>query len=161
MSRYEAWTVHLSVGLVGSTGLIYAWMLYFMTPSDPFSVLHHPLQPHVQHAHVWFAPLLVFGAGLIWRDHIWKHLTRGVSSGRRSGLALLLTLVPMVLSGYLIQTAVGEGWRSAWIVVHVATSGLWLAGYGLHIWARIRRGHKHRKARESKERKLSSPPVIA
>lgn len=159
MSRLEAWTVHLGVILVGGTGLVYAWMLYFLEPSDPFSVLNHPWQPQAQHAHVWVAPLLVFGAGLIWREHIWKHWKQGVTTGRRSGVALLLTLAPMVLSGYLIQTAVSEAWRNAWVVVHLTASGLWLLGYGVHLWARIRRRRRIRRAKREKEARLGSAPV--
>lgn len=162
MSRVEAWTVHLSVLLVGGTGLVYAWMLYLMEPSDPFSVVNHPLQPQTQHAHLWFAPLLVFAAGLIWREHIWKHWKQGVKTGRRSGLALLLMLTPMVLSGYLIQTAVSEGWRNAWITVHLASSGLFLFGYGLHLWARMnrRRGRRENRARREKRRRARQQVAV-
>ena len=151
MSRFEAWTVHISVLLVGGTGLVYAWMLYAVEPSDPFSVLNHPMQAQAQHSHVWFAPLLVFAAGLIWREHIWKHWKQGVASGRRSGVALLLSLVPMVASGYLIQTAVGQSWRNAWVIVHLTSSGLWLLGYAVHLWARFRRSRRKRSAKERKQ----------
>jgi hypothetical protein len=151
MSRFEAWTVHASVLLVGTSGLIYAWMLYWLEASDPFSVLHHPLQPEVQHVHIWTAPLLVFAAGLIWREHIWKHWKQGRKAGRRSGIALLLTLAPMVLSGYLLQTSVSEGWRQAWLIIHLVTSGLWLLGYAIHFATRVQRRLRGqaRKARET------------
>ena len=39
----------------------------------------------------------------------------------------------MIVSGYLIQTAVGETWRSIWIGIHLTTSGTFLLGYGLHL----------------------------
>lgn len=132
MSRFELWLIHLSTVLVGGTGIVYAWMLWMMEGGDPFAVVNHPWQPAVQHLHVWTAPLLVFAAGMIWRAHVWEHWTRGVRARRRSGVALVLTLVPMVASGYLIQTAVGDGWRTAWIAVHVTTSVMWLAGYLAH-----------------------------
>lgn len=160
MSRVEAWTVHLSVLLVGGTGLVYAWMLYLMKPSDPFSVVNHPLQPQTQHAHVWFAPLLVFAAGLIWREHIWKHWKQGLKTGRRSGLALLLMLTPMVLSGYLIQTAVNTSWRNAWIAVHLTTSGLFVLGYGLHFWARFSRRQRGKRARGEKRRRARQQVAV-
>jgi hypothetical protein len=132
VSRFELWLIHLSTVLVGGTGLIYAWMLWVLDSNDPFAVVNHPLQPTVQHLHVWTAPLLVFAAGLIWRAHVWEHWRRGVCARRRSGIGLVLTLVPMVASGYLIQTAVSDPWRTAWVVVHVTTSVLWLAGYAAH-----------------------------
>jgi len=142
VSRLEAWLVHVSTLLVGVTGLLYAWMRYLMAPAEPFAVVNHPLQPTVQHLHVWTAPLLVFAAGVIWREHVWKHWRRGIRPRRRSGISLVLTLVPMVASGYLIQTAVTPGWRTAWVAIHLTTSGLWLAAYLLHQllpwWARRR-----------------------
>jgi hypothetical protein len=38
----------------------------------------------------------------------------------------------MVVSGYLVQTAVDESWRKIWGVVHLAVSGLWVLGYLVH-----------------------------
>ena len=132
MSRLEAWLVHVATLLVGATGVVYAWMRYLLAPAEPFAVVNHPLQPAVQHLHVWAAPLLVFAAGVIWREHVWKHWRRGIRARRRSGLSLVLTIVPMVASGYLIQTAVSPGWRTAWVAIHLVTSGLWLAAYLVH-----------------------------
>ena len=44
MTRGQSWTLHLSMLLVGGTGLIYAWMLYLLEPVDEFSILNHPQQ---------------------------------------------------------------------------------------------------------------------
>lgn len=145
MSRAEAWAVHVATVLVGGTGLIYAFMRYLMRPADPWAVVHHPLQPTVQHLHVLTAPLLVFAAGLIWRQHVWEHLRRGTARRRRSGLALLLGLAPMIASGYLLQTTVSESWRRAWVVVHCAASGLWLLAWGVHLLAARRRRTARRR----------------
>jgi hypothetical protein len=151
VSRFELWLIHLSTALVGGTGLVYAWMLWVMESSDPFAVVNHPWQPAIQHLHVWTAPLLVFAAGMIWRAHVWEHWTRGVRARRRSGVGLVLTLAPMVVSGYLIQTAVGNGWRTAWVSIHVATSVLWLAGYLVHQLSsrRVAHGEGVRRATDS------------
>jgi len=132
VTRFEAWMLHASNLLVGGTGLVYAWMVYLVKPEDPYSVVHHPLQPQAQHLHILVAPLLVFTAGLIWRRHVWWQWRRGPGERRRSGLSLALFLVPMIVSGYLIQTAVDDGWRKIWVVVHLTASGLWLAGYLAH-----------------------------
>lgn len=132
MSRFERWMLHGSNLLVGGTGLVYAWMIYLSRPADPYALVNHPWQPHAQHLHVLFAPLVVFAAGLVWHRHIWSHFRRGVRGRRRSGLSLLLTLVPMVASGYLIQTAVDGGWRQVWVGVHLAASGMWLLAYAGH-----------------------------
>ena len=124
--------MHLATLLVGGTGLVYAWMLYLLAPVDEFSPVHHPWQPDVQHLHVLSAPLLVFAAGLIWRRHVWNCWRLGVADRHRSGVALALTLAPMTVSGYLLQTSVGETWRQVWLAVHLIASGLWLLGYLVH-----------------------------
>jgi hypothetical protein len=131
VNRFEAWMLHVSNLLVGGTGLVYAWMLYLVEPEDPYAVVNHPLQPQVQHLHILVAPLLVFTAGLIWRRHIWPQWKWGTER-RRSGTTLIYLLVPMIVSGSLIQTAVDDRWRKVWVVIHLATSLLWLAGYLAH-----------------------------
>jgi hypothetical protein len=132
VSRLEAWAMHLAIALVGGTGLVYAWMIYLAKPTDPYSPVHHPWQPHLQHLHILVAPLLVFAAGLIWRRHVWAKWRAGVPDARRSGLTLALSLAPMVISGYLVQTSVDDSWRKIWGVVHLAASGLWVLGYLVH-----------------------------
>lgn len=157
MTRFEAWTVHLSSLLVGGTGLVYAWMRYFAEPSDPYAVVNHPWQPTLQHLHILVAPLMVFAVGFIWREHVWKHWRQRVRGRRRSGLSMVLTLVPMVVSGYLIQTAVSDTWRGVWVAVHLTTSGLWLLGYAGHLlvpWLarRRQRGGARARARDTGRR---------
>ena len=124
--------LHVSNLLVGGTGLVYAWMLYLVKPTDPYAVVNHPWQPQTQHLHILVAPLLVFTAGLVWRRHVWSQWRRGIAQGRWSGLSQVFLLVPMIASGYLLQTAVDGGWRKVWIAVHLAASGLWLLGYLAH-----------------------------
>jgi hypothetical protein len=137
MNRLEILFLHLSTVLVAGTGLVYAWMRYFAKPPDPFAVVNHPLQPTVQHLHVWFAPALVFGAGLLWR-HVWLQWQSAVRNGRRSGVAMLAALLPMVVSGYFIQTTITETWRDIWVWVHLITAVLWLLGYAGHVVAQVR-----------------------
>jgi hypothetical protein len=161
MTRREAWWVHLASFLVGGTGLVYAWMLYLMEPADAFAVVHHPWQPAVQHLHVWAAPMLVFAAGLIWHNHIWMHWRRGVRRRRTSGVALLLTLVPMIASGYLIQTAVSSGWRSVWVGVHLAASALWLGGYLVHFLQPVLSRRRARRGRPGDARRRLGPVLSA
>ena len=54
-------------------------------------------------------------------------------SRRRSGILLVGLAAPMILSGYLLQTAVDEPWRRIWIALHLASSTLWLAGTVAHL----------------------------
>lgn len=143
MTRFEAWATHAATILVGGTGLVYAWMRYLARPADPFAVVNHPLQPLLQHLHILVAPLLVFAAGIVWHQHAWRYWRRNVKRHRRSGVSMILTLLPMVASGYLIQTAVDGGWRRIWVIVHLAASGLWLLGYVAHqapvLWESLSR----------------------
>ncbi len=141
MNRFQAWFVHVSNLLVAGTGGVYAWMRYALEPPDAYAVIRHPLQPLVQHLHVWTAPLVVFAVGWIFQEHVWRHWRSGVASARRSGATLLATAAPMVASGYLLQTAVEPGWRTIWVGVHLACSALWIAGYLAHAGAKLgRRG---------------------
>ncbi len=133
MTRLEAWVLHASNALVGGTGLVYAWMRYALEPQDPFAVVNHPLQPLAQHLHVLLAPVLVFAIGLIWQGHVGPSLRARTRPRRSSGLTLVLLAAPMVASGYLLQTAEGDGWRRAWIAVHLSTSAAWLAAYLTHL----------------------------
>lgn len=138
MSRWEVRLLQLANLLVGATGLVYAWLRYFAAPVDEFSAVH-PWQAPVQHAHVLAAPLLVFALGLFWRAHAVAGLRLGAPERRRSGTTLLASAAPMVLSGYLLQTAVEPTWRKAWIALHVATSTLWLLGATVHLLQKRRR----------------------
>jgi hypothetical protein len=131
LTRAERLFLPLANGLVGGSGLVYAAMRYLMTPSDEWSVVNHPWQPHVQHLHVLAAPLLLFAAGLIWSRHVSAKYRNG-GQGRSTGIGLVVSLVPMAASGYLIQVAVDANWRTVWIVVHVASSLVWLAVLAAH-----------------------------
>ncbi len=139
MSRAVAWFTHSATFLVGASGLTYAVMRYLLRPADPYAVVNHPWQPAVQHLHLLTAPLLVFACGLIWQHHICPGLGRGRTSRWWSGAATSASLVPMIVSGYLIQITVADSWRAVWVAVHVVASVLWIGGYALHFAGRWRR----------------------
>ncbi len=123
--------------LVGGTGAVYGFFRYFIKTDDPFA-LAHPGQPIAQYAHILAAPLLVFAIGHLFYYHAILSWRAGATEGRRSGLSMLTLASPMILSGYLLQTATGEFWRPIWIVVHVVTSLLWIAAYLAHLFAHAR-----------------------
>ncbi len=131
MTRTEMLVVHLANALVAGTGLAYGAMRYLMEPADEWAVVSHPWQPHVQHLHVVVAPLMVFAVGLIWGRHVTMRLRDG-GRGRTSGVGLLVSFAPMAVSGSLIQIAVDPGWRTAWVVLHVAGSLLWITALAIH-----------------------------
>lgn len=123
--------------LVGGTGVVYGAYRYFIRPADPLEPVH-PAQPFWQAAHVVAAPLLVLAIGHFAVHHGFAYWRAGASEGRASGVALLGLAAPMVLSGYLLQTAKDESWRAAWIAIHLVASLAWLAACLAHVWAHWR-----------------------
>lgn len=135
MSRAQAWFVHLSNLLVTGTGVVWGWMLLVLEPVDDFALQNHPLQDEFQAGHVLAAPLLLVALGIAWAVHVGPYLSRGERARRRTGLALVILVVPMVASGYLLQTSADEQWRSVWSALHLVTSCLWILGYLMHQFA--------------------------
>ena len=139
----RAQTVSLWAGnvLCGVTGALLLWVktLYRApAPEDPFewAALVHPWQAMAQHLHIWTAPVLVLAIGMVWHAHAWAHWRGGVRRGRWSGLAILASALPMIVSGYAIGTSVSDRARSVWVVIHLAASFLWLVGFGVHALSR-------------------------
>ena len=138
MRKSDARLQHASNILGIGSGLLYAWFKYFAKSSDAYSRQNF-LEPTFHDAHVLVVPLLVYGCGVIWHNHILPKI-RAIRrnhpqrvSKTWSGLALLFILVPMIATGYLIQVSVDENWRKAWVVVHLATSAVWSLSYLIHF----------------------------
>jgi len=132
MSRPTAWLNHLAAAAVGGTGLVWAWMRYFVAPADEFALVNHPWEPQVASLHILSAPALIFATGLIWQNHAWAKIRTGLRTRRKTGLLLAISIFPMIASGYLLQTAVHETAREIWLWAHLATSGLWGVSYLTH-----------------------------
>lgn len=144
MSRFEKWTVWITTLLTGITGLAYLWTKYLVSPPDAFAVVNHPLQPLFLKTHILVSPLLLFALGMIALRHVWLHFRTGVRIGRKSGIITALIIVPMVLTGYLIQVLTGEGWVRAMALSHIAFGTLYLVGIGLHQRF-VRAGERRRR----------------
>ena len=138
MTRFEFLLFHTASALVAITGLCYGWMRYFCDPDTEFSVVNHPWQPHVQHAHLLVAPFLIGMVGHFWLQHIWPHWKSQLKIGRRTGVSLWILLIPMILSGYCIQVVVHPTARVWWIWIHGVTSILWLCSYVGHTIVHLR-----------------------
>ena len=80
-------------------------------------MINHPLEPWFLKSHIVFAPVFVFAIGLIVTRHIVPHIREGVDRGRRSGLAMVWMLLPMAVSGYLIQVVTAPELVAAFVVV--------------------------------------------
>ncbi len=132
MSRLQLVWLHLSVVLTAITGIVFAWMKYFLKSNDEFSVVNHPLQPHMLAAHVVIAPLLLFILGWTFSNHIVPKYRYGDGKNRRTGISSAALIIPMALSAYLLQIATNDSLRTAMAWVHWISSGLFLLAYLIH-----------------------------
>jgi hypothetical protein len=152
MSRAQVVYLQLCVLITALTGVVFAVMKYGMKSDDPFAVVNHPLQPYMLSAHVVIAPLLVFGFGWVFTNHIWPGFTSGIARKRKSGLWSMGAIVPMVMSGYLLQVATADATRQAMAVAHWVSSGLFVVGYVIHLLtkktARMQFGQAGRRVAE-------------
>lgn len=139
MNRFSLYLLHLSFILVGVSGIGYALTRYILPSPDPFRSVH-PLDPLVQRLHVLFSPLLVFAVGNIFYLHALNKL--GEKRKKFSGILLLLSFFPMVVSGSWIQIATKELERKLAVAVHLATALLWLLSYGFHALFLINKNKK-------------------
>jgi hypothetical protein len=132
MIRWHAWLFHLSATAVTATGVLYWVLANFVVNDDPFSVVNHPLQPHLLKAHILSAPLLIFALGLILEAHIVKNLRRGAAANRRSGLASLATFAVMTLSGYGLQISSDPLISRAALWIHIGSGFGFAVAYSAH-----------------------------
>ena len=132
MKRWEAWWNHAALAAVSLTGLAYGVFKYAVPSPDPDSRAGHPLQPVFMKAHLLVAPFAVFGVGLLLRRHALSRLRQGEREGRRTGSLMLWLLLPVALTGYLIQVLVGSGAVRAAGWSHAALGVLFVFGYALH-----------------------------
>lgn len=132
MSRLQLLWLHVSVALTAATGVVFAVMKYFLESTDEFAVANHPLQPHMLAAHVVIAPVALFVLGWTFSNHMLPKY-RFSDEHRKSGVSSMLLLVPMTLSGYLLQIATNETLREAMAVTHWISSGLFVLGYAVHL----------------------------
>lgn len=133
MTRGQLVWLHLSAALTAVTGIVFAVMKYFMSPTDEFSVVNHPFQSHMLSAHVVVAPILLFILGWVFSNHMLPKYRFGDDRHRKSGIASMLLIAPMTLSAYLLQISTNETLHQAMAVAHWVTSGLFVIGYGAHV----------------------------
>lgn len=153
INRAQLVYLHLCVALTAITGIVFAWMKYAMHSSDEFAVVNHPLQPWMLAAHVVVAPLLVFGFGWIFQNHIWLGVRSGMARKRKSGLWSMWAIVPMVLSGYLLQVSTADATRKAMTIAHWIASALFVIAYVVHLLTR----RAARSVRRDVEESIPSP----
>ncbi len=133
MSRLQVVYLQACVALTAATGIVFAWMKYAMKSTDPFSVVNHPWQPFMLSAHVVVAPLLVFAFGWIFNEHIWAKFRNSAAPQRGTGIWSMAAIVPMVMSGYLLQIATAEATRQAMAIAHWISSAVFVLAYAVHV----------------------------
>lgn len=134
MTSFEKWSVWITFLLTVATGTGYFATKYLATAHDPFAVINHPWQPFFLKAHILVSPLLLFALGMVAVHHVWKHYRSGIRRRRRSGLTAALSILPMVVSGYVIQVLTDAGWVRAMAWSHIGVGVLFAVGLGLHQW---------------------------
>lgn len=140
MSRLEARLLHITTVLLTLTGVVYACLHYLLKPVDPFSVVNHPLEPHMMSLHILIAPVLILLIGVILHSHILFKLGTGARAGRRSGIYLIPIFLVMVLSGYLLQVFTGAAHKLLFWM-HLSSGLAWASLYLIHqiISLKVRR----------------------
>ncbi len=138
MSRWESWSLHILTAVVSVTGIVFFVMKYMMATDDPFALINHPLQPAMLDIHILAAPFLILVLGITFSSHISEKLETGAKANRRSGLAMLLSLLPMILSGYLLQVSTSAFLSKLILAVHVVTGLAFTATYAFHLWKSLR-----------------------
>jgi hypothetical protein len=141
MKRWEAWWNHTALAAVSLTGLVYGVFKYFVVSPDPDSRVGHPWQPGLVKAHLLVAPFAVFGVGLILRRHALLKRRQAETSGRRTGALMLWLLLPLTLTGYLVQVFVEPGAVRATGWIHAGLGVLVLLAYALHPKRRASNGN--------------------
>ena len=131
--------MHVAHLLVAGTGLVYGVLKYFFIIEGEYGPEPHAAQGWWQHAHVITAPLLALLLGAFLRAHAWPLWKKKIQEGRKSGIGLMGFILPMVFSGYLIQIAMSDLWRTIFVWIHVVVSCLWVVAYAVHYWVHKRK----------------------
>ncbi len=149
MTRLEKILVHGGTLATGVTGLAYAAFKHLMTSDDPFTAYNHPLQPWMLTLHVLAAPVLVFGVGIIFKDHVLGKMKNGAPPGaRRGGLWTLALVIPLILTGYLVQVLASGDFRNVTAWIHLGLGAAFLAFYLLHLAGAMKlKAEKERRAK--------------
>ena len=165
MKPFPKWLLMVSSLVTAVTGVAYFLLERFYVPTDEFAI-GHPLEPWLLKAHILAAPVLVFAIGLITFDHIWKHYRCLVPAGRRTGLGAMWVIVPMIVTGYLIQAVTSVAWLDALGWIHLAAGLVYFVSLIAHrrvfrgaiptVVERARRRSPEREDRRTVRRRSSA-----
>ena len=129
--RFEYWTLMVSTVAAAASGIALHIMKEWMSPTNPFAVVNHPWQPYVLKMHLLSVPFLLFALGLVFA-HALDRLTAGRRRGRRSGILIIGLILPLSLSGVLIQVLTEPTWVSVMAWTHLACGLLYAGFFAVH-----------------------------
>jgi hypothetical protein len=138
MSIVEKWLVWVGSLLVTITGTVYLVMKYWLPEPPGFSVIRHPLQPLFLKLHILTAPILLIALGAIGGRHIWRHIAAGTRQGRKSGWSAVLVIMPMIMTGYLLQVFSDERWVRLIALAHIVAGVAFVISFGVHQVVAVR-----------------------
>jgi len=138
VSPWQKWSLHGLILVNAGSGVAYLWMRYFIDNTDPFSVINHPLEPVMLQAHLLSAPLLLVVFGVVFQSHVAQRIGEHSLPNRRSGWLSFLTFGLMTFSGVLLQTLTDPILLRVTLIVHLASSGLFVIGYITHLCISVR-----------------------
>jgi hypothetical protein len=122
MSPLERWGLWLTSTPTTVSGIAYLWMKYFLESSDPWAVINHPLEPLALKTHILISPFFVFVLGAVVLKHGIAQLRNGAHGRRPSGLVLLASTAPMIITGYAIQIVTSEVAAQFLSLLHILSS---------------------------------------
>ena len=152
MAWWEAWAFNALHAVVAATGVVYFWMKYGMTPTDPFAVVNHPWQSATLALHIVAAPFFVVFFGMLFRSHTLRKILSANPRNRRSGWMSLVSFSGMALTGYLAQVASSPAWVTAFVWAHVVVGAIFVIGYTTHVVIGWRLGRVSTLAAEARRR---------
>lgn len=126
-------TLWVGTVLTGATGVALLVIDLALTSSDPFAVYNHPTEPWFLKSHILVAPILTLGLGMVLLDHALRHFRSGTKPGRRTGLILSASTLPMIFTGYLIQTTATPVLLAFFTWLHIVSSLIFLVVALLHL----------------------------
>lgn len=141
LARWQILLLQWSGGLLWLSGV--AWLLvhHFGTVQGEFGPEVNPLEPWALRVHGAAMPVLMLGLGSLLVVHVvrgWTHRTQ-----RWTGLALLVLLGLLAVSGYCLYYVAADGLRGPIGIMH------WVIGIAvlpLFLWHRLR-SRRRRRAR--------------
>lgn len=125
--KFTHWASYLTI----THGVIYFVLKYFMQVESEYGLRPHPYQSLIQGIHIVLSPLLIFAFGLLFKDHIVRMYKNAIYK-RKTGITLTLTMIIMILSGYLVQVIYQQNPKMVIAYIHIAVSGVFTLAYLIH-----------------------------